>query len=253
MSIDVTDLRPTIIPKSDQLNADQIVSGPIIITVTDVQVNSSKEQPVTIHYEGEGGRPYKPGLTMRKVLILAWGHDATQWVGKSMELFHEPSVKFGGELVGGIRISRLSHIERDIKVSLAASKGKKALHEIGVLRQSDDLVAALAAIAAATDRASMKKAAALAEQIRNPRELESAKAAYALKVNALKEAAKKTETPPAPATPTTFNIAAFTDRVKACNDLAMLQIMNDEAESMPDGDDKAMALEAIRVRDAEIG
>lgn len=252
MSIDVTDLRPTIIPKSDQLNADQIVSGPIIITVTRVDVASSKEQPVTVHYEGEGGRPYKPGLTMRKVLILAWGHDATRWEGKSMELFHEPSVKFGGELVGGIRISRLSHIDKDIKVSLAASKGKKALHEIGVLRQSDDLVAALAAIAAATGRDSMAKARALAEGLKNPAELESAKAAYALKVNALKEAAKKPETtalPPA----TTFDIAAFTDRVKACGDLAVLQIMNDEAEAMPDGPDKDAALEVIRARDAEIG
>lgn len=253
MSIEVTDLRPTIIPKSDQLNADQIVGGPIIITVTRVDVTSSKEQPVTIHYEGEGGRPYKPGLTMRKVLILAWGHDATQWAGRSMELFHEPSVKFGGELVGGIRISRLSHIDRDIKVSLAASKGKKALHEIGILKSSQELIEALAAIAAATGKADMAKARALAEKLTNPAELESAKAAYALKVNALKEAAKKDETPPTAGTAPVFDIAAFIKRVEACTDLAMLQILNDETESMPDGDDKVQALAAIVKRDAEIG
>ncbi len=258
-TLEVTDLRPTVIPKSDQLNADQIVSGPIIVTITDVNVTTSKEQPVTIHYEGEGGRPYKPGLTMRKVLILAWGHDATQWIGKSMELFHEPSVKFGGELVGGIRISRMSDIKGDIKVSLAASKGKKALHEIGVLRQSDDLVAALAAIAAGTDRASMKKAAGLAEKIKDSRELESAKAAYALKVQALKEAAeKKPEAPAADAAPASiaagpvFDLAAYVKRIEACTDLATFQIMNDEVEAMPEGPDRDALLAALLKRDAEI-
>lgn len=243
MSIEVTDLRPTVIPKSDQLNADQIVAAPIIITITDVQVTTSKEQPVTIHYQGEGGRPYKPGLTMRKVLILAWGHDATQWIGRSLELFHEPSVKFGGELVGGIRISRMSDIEKDIKVSLAASKGKKALHEISQLRQSSELVAALSAIAAATDKASMKKAAGLAEKIANPHELESAKAAYALKVQALKEAAA----PKADATPPTF-----AERAKACLDEQALQVLSDEAEAMPEGDEKQAALDVLRARDAEL-
>jgi hypothetical protein len=249
MSIEVTDLRPTIIPKSDQLNADQIVSGPFIITVTDVSVTSSKEQPVTIHYEGEGGRPYKPGLTMRKVLILAWGHDATQWVGKSMELFHEPSVKFGGDLVGGIRISRMSDIKGDIKVSLAASKGKKALHEIGVLRQSPELVAALASIAAATNKATMKAAATLAGKVTNPHELDSAKAAYALKVQALKESAPK---PAESAEPVAFSLADFIARVRACADLTALEAMNDEAEKIPEGEDKEAAITEILKRDGEL-
>lgn len=43
-----------------------------------------------------------------------------------MTLFHEPSVKFGGEMVGGIRISHLSDIQGDIKVSLTTTRGKKA-------------------------------------------------------------------------------------------------------------------------------
>ena len=124
------DLRPTIIPKSDQLNSEQLLSGPITITVTDVRVGSSEEQPITVHYEGENGRPYKPCKTSRKVLILGWGPDGREWAGQSMTLYNDPLVKFGGAEVGGIRISHMTGIDRDIQVSLTATKGKKALHTI---------------------------------------------------------------------------------------------------------------------------
>jgi len=131
---DAKDLRPTIVPKSDQLNAEQLLSEPMTIRVTGVTVTNSAEQPVTIHYEGDDGRPYKPCKTMRKVLILAWGHDGSEWAGKSMTLFNDPAVKFGGQSVGGIRISHVSHIERNIAVALTATKGKKTLHTIKALK-----------------------------------------------------------------------------------------------------------------------
>ena len=127
--IDLSDLRSTIVPKSDQLNAEQLLAGPLNITVTDVRVGAD-DQPISIHYANDGGRPYKPCKTMRKVLIYAWSEDARTWAGKSMTLYNDTAVKFGGMDVGGIRISHLSDIPRDIKVSLTATKGKKALHEI---------------------------------------------------------------------------------------------------------------------------
>jgi hypothetical protein len=131
---DARDLRPTIIPKSDQLNSEQLLGGPMTIRVTDVTVSASAEQPVTIHYDGDDGRPYKPCKTMRKVLILAWGHDGSQWAGKSMTVYNDPAVKFGGQSVGGIRISHVSHIEKDFGVALTATKGKKTLHTIKALK-----------------------------------------------------------------------------------------------------------------------
>lgn len=133
-NIDLRDLSSTIIPRSDQLNSEQLLSGSMIITVTEVRVGSGEDQPVSVHYTNDAGRPFKPCKTMRKVLIHAWGKDATKWAGKSMELFNEPSIKFGGEIVGGIRIARLSDIAKGIEVSLTATKGKKTLHKIGLLR-----------------------------------------------------------------------------------------------------------------------
>jgi hypothetical protein len=130
MQIDVADLRPTIVPKSDQLNAEQLLGGTMTITVTDVRTSMSEEQPVSVHYEGENGRPFKPCKTMRKVLIFAWGEDGRKWIGRAMKLYNDPAVRFGGAEVGGIRISHLSDIDRDLHVSLTATKGKKAPHVI---------------------------------------------------------------------------------------------------------------------------
>lgn len=130
MPIDVSDLSGTIVPKSDQLNAEQLLTGPLTITVTDVRVGGGDEQPITVHYAGEAGRPYKPCKTMRKLLIFAWGKDGRAWIGRSATLYNDPLVRFGGAEVGGIRISHLSHIERDISLSLTSTRGKKAPHTI---------------------------------------------------------------------------------------------------------------------------
>jgi hypothetical protein len=127
---EVADLRFTIVPKSDQLNSEQLLGAPMTIRVTDVRIGSSDEQPISVHYEGENGRPFKPCKTMRKVLIFAWGPDGREWVGRSMTLYNDPQVRFGGAEVGGIRISHMTDINGQIKVSLTATKGKKALHTI---------------------------------------------------------------------------------------------------------------------------
>ena len=125
MSNDVTNLRDTILAKSDQLNSDDILGGGITITVTAVKRGDSAEQPVVIHYQGDNGRPYKPCKTMRRVLIAGWGENGAAWVGRSMSLYNEPSVKFGGVAVGGIRISHMTDIGNGLRLAPNASKGKK--------------------------------------------------------------------------------------------------------------------------------
>lgn len=156
MNATVEDLRQTIIPKSDQLNAEQLLGGPMTITVTDVRLGKSEEQPVVVHYEGEGGRPFLPCKTMRKVLIHAWGPDGRQWSGRSMTLYNDPAVKFGGEDVGGIRISHMTDIPSNITVSLTSTRGKKAKYSIK--RLEVESVDHDAKIAAAADVDALKRA-----------------------------------------------------------------------------------------------
>jgi hypothetical protein len=111
--------------KSDQLNSDDLIGAPRTITVTRV-VGAEGDQPVAIHYENDGGKPFKPCKTIRRVLLAIWGRYANDYVGRSMTLYRDDAVQFGGLQVGGIRISHMSHIDKETVVVVAKSKGKKA-------------------------------------------------------------------------------------------------------------------------------
>lgn len=105
------DMHAVIVPKSDQTNADDLLSAPRTIKVTRVTVAPTGEQRVSIFFEGDDGKPYKPGKSMCRVLVRAWGDDSKAYVGKSMTLYRDESVKWGGVKVGGIRISHMTDIE----------------------------------------------------------------------------------------------------------------------------------------------
>lgn len=128
--MEAIDLRKTIEPKSDQLNADDLLDCTKDITVTGVRLHSSDDQPVSIHYEGDDGRPFKPCKSMRRVLIAAWGNDGALWSGRSMRLFCDPKVRFGADAVGGIRISHLTDIDGPKSYMLTVTRGKKREYRI---------------------------------------------------------------------------------------------------------------------------
>jgi hypothetical protein len=54
-----------------------------------------------------------------------------------MTLYRDPSVKFGGMDVGGIRVSHLSHIDKPLSVALTVSRGKRLPYTVQPLPASD--------------------------------------------------------------------------------------------------------------------
>jgi len=120
------DLASTVAPKSDQLNADDLIAGPRTVTVTGVRAcPDSAEQPIDISFDGDNGKPYKPCKSMRRVLIAVWGNDGAAYAGRSMTLYCDPDVTFGGMKVGGIRISHMSHIDKPQTMALTATRAKR--------------------------------------------------------------------------------------------------------------------------------
>lgn len=121
----MNDMTKTIIPKSDQLNADDLLASPITITITGVTIRPGQEQPVSIHYECDEGKPYKPCKSMCRVMVSTWGADASKYTGRAMTLYCDPRVKWGGMEVGGIRISHMSDIDSAITMALTVTRANK--------------------------------------------------------------------------------------------------------------------------------
>jgi hypothetical protein len=121
------DLTETIVPKSDQLNADDLMSGPRTFTIVEVRKTSNPEQPVDVLLaEFPPGRPFKPAKSMRRVMVAAWGPDASTYTGRRLTLYRDPTVRFGGQDVGGLRISHMSHIDKKLTIALTVTRGKRA-------------------------------------------------------------------------------------------------------------------------------
>jgi hypothetical protein len=117
------DLTESIIPRSDQINADELIAGPATYTIREV-IRGVAESPFDFKLV-ETDRAYRPSKTMRRVIVNAWGPDAANYAGRRLTLYREPTIKFGGQVVGGIRISHLSHIDKRVEVLAQVTRGKR--------------------------------------------------------------------------------------------------------------------------------
>lgn len=111
--------------KSDQLNYDDIGSNTIVIKINRVVVTCT-DQPVSIFYDGCNNKPYKPSKGMIRLISEAWGVESDCWVGKSIGLYGDSTVKWAGKEIGGIRINGFSDIALGgISAFVALSRGKR--------------------------------------------------------------------------------------------------------------------------------
>lgn len=118
------DLTQSIAPKSDQLNADDLISGPVTVTIAEVR-EGTPEQPVDVHLVEFPGRAYRPSKSMRRVMVMAWGPEASAYAGRRIKLYRNPEITFGRDKVGGIEIGALSHLAKPLTVALTATRGKR--------------------------------------------------------------------------------------------------------------------------------
>jgi hypothetical protein len=79
------DIDDTVAPKSDQLNAEDLLTGERTFTITEVRVLDSPEQPVSVYF-AEIDRPWKPSKTSRRVMIAAWGQRSAEYAGRRIAL-----------------------------------------------------------------------------------------------------------------------------------------------------------------------
>lgn len=118
-----------IVRKTDQWNNEDFISGSRVFTIS--HVTEGKEQvPYDIHFTDGDGKCWRPSNGMLELLWRLWGDDSKDWAGRRVELFRDPSVKIGREVVGGIRVRAMSHIDKPMSPQITVSRGTKKAYTV---------------------------------------------------------------------------------------------------------------------------
>lgn len=126
------DITKTIEADSTQVNADELTTTPIVVTITGVNKGTA-DQPVNIELAEFPGKAYRPCKSMRRVLVRAWGPDASKYIGRRLAIFNDTTVKWGGQAVGGVRIKAMSHIDSRITMALTETRGQRKPYTVDPL------------------------------------------------------------------------------------------------------------------------
>lgn len=130
MSISREDFLGTTMAKSDQINAADLLGGPLVCQITDIQMTGAADQPISIFVDAHP-QPWKPSKTSRRVLAACWCDvDPSEWVGRYVVLYNDPTVMWAGKAEGGIRTSHMSHIDSKKTIMTNATRGKKSAQTV---------------------------------------------------------------------------------------------------------------------------
>ena len=133
----MNDMTATIVAKSDQINAADLIGNPRTVTIREVRIKAGDDQPVTIMIEGDK-KAFRPCMGVRRLFVRVWGPDASKYIGQSLTLFRDPSVTWAGKEEGGIRVSHMTGINSKIvefmRISRTATKPYEILPLIAEVR-----------------------------------------------------------------------------------------------------------------------
>jgi len=143
----MNDMSSTIIAKSDQINAADLIGAPRTIVIKEVRIKAGDDQPVSVMIEGDK-KAFRPCKGVRRLMVRVWGADASKYIGEAMTLFYDPSVTWAGKEEGGIRVSHMTGLKERIVEFMRTSRAATKPYEILPLRsgptnpgQSTDKVA----------------------------------------------------------------------------------------------------------------
>ena len=122
----MNDMSSTIIAKSDQINAADLIGTSRTVTVKEVRIKARDDQPVTILIEGDN-KAFRPCKGVRRLLVRVWGPDANKYIGQSLTLYCDPTVTWAGKEEGGIRVSHMTGIDKELTFSMRVSRAARQM------------------------------------------------------------------------------------------------------------------------------
>lgn len=114
-------IRKAMQANSNQLNAEDLAC-PRTIKILGIYESDGR-----IHIDfGDKGRPWILSKTALRTLAQCWGdEDPDKWIGMHCTIYNDPTVKWAGKEVGGIRVSHVEGISRARTFNLSVARGKK--------------------------------------------------------------------------------------------------------------------------------
>jgi hypothetical protein len=125
--------------KSDRLNFEDFIMGSQDFTIAKLgrKVDQGNVRLLMI-FEGREATPYWVPKGMVKCLSNpeGWGEsEFSEWIGRKVRLFGEPTVVYAGKELGGIRISHISHITAPYSTKITERRGVRIDYVISPLEE----------------------------------------------------------------------------------------------------------------------
>ncbi|MDH6199232.1 hypothetical protein M2272_005900 [Mycobacterium frederiksbergense] len=119
------DISDALLADSDRINGDDLIGGPRTVTIVSAEWDGDNKKPAKLGVAEFPDRKFMPCKTVLRIIAGIWGKETDVWIGRKLTLYRDPDVKFGGDAVGGVRVSHMSHIEKRMVLKLAETRGKK--------------------------------------------------------------------------------------------------------------------------------
>lgn len=125
--------------KSDRLNFEDFIMGSQDFTIAKLgrKVDQGNVRLLMI-FEGREATPYWVPKGMVKCLSNpeGWGEsEFSEWIGRKVRLFGEPTVVYAGKELGGVRISHISHIPQAYSTKITERRGVRIDYVISPLEE----------------------------------------------------------------------------------------------------------------------
>lgn len=138
--MDEMNIREFVKIKGDRLNFEDFIMGSQDFTIVKLGRKVDGGQPrLLMFFEGREETPYWVSKGMVKCLSNpeGWGNsEFSEWVGRKVRLFGEPSVMYAGKELGGVRISHISHISQPYSTKITERRGVRIDYAISPLNDS---------------------------------------------------------------------------------------------------------------------
>lgn len=75
-----------------------------IARVTCEEVGQDREKKFALHWQQRGVKPMLVNKTNIRVLVALFGPDSDGWLARTVNVYNDPTIGFGGATTGGLRI-----------------------------------------------------------------------------------------------------------------------------------------------------